>query len=57
MSKPLIAVLSILVGILLCVGIFFLTVFIASKVNVVSFYEQIRLWFGNGTWFANLFKG
>ena len=41
--------------IILAAGIFALVVLIASSVNGVDFYEQLRMWFGAGSWFASIF--
>lgn len=47
------AVLFTVLGILVAVAIFCLTVGIASAVNEVTFFEQITLWFGSGSSIAN----
>lgn len=48
-------VLKVLGMALLVVGIFALIIFIASAINGVGFYDQLRLWFGAGSAFARLF--
>lgn len=47
----LIAFLSILA----VIAAFSVIVLVASFVNNVAFYDQLRLWFGSGSGFAKLF--
>lgn len=53
--KVLCGVLKVLGMAVLVVGIFALLVFIASAINGVGFYDQLRLWFGAGSAFARIF--
>ena len=47
------ALMFVLLGILVAVAIFCITVAIASEVNGLSFFEQITAWFGSGSGLDN----
>lgn len=48
--------LSLILYTLLIAFVFAVTVFVASVINNVGFYDQLCVWFGHGSAFANLFN-